>query len=107
MLVLQSRRRVMAEKENIKVKNCLSAKEARQLTENSTKMLNIAFKAIKEEAEYGKDSLIFDVCSLDKSVIARITDVLTKEGYSVTEHTEVDEANNKFLTTFTSLLIKW
>ena len=92
---------------NEKVKNCLSAKEARQLTENSTKMLNIAFKAIKEEAEYGKDFLLFDVYGLDKSVVLRITNTLTMEGYSVEAQTAEEEINGNRKTVMTALLINW
>ena len=90
---------------NEKVKNCLSAKEARQLTENSNKTLNIVFKLIKEEAEHGKESLIFDVYGLDKSAISRITDALKKEGYTVLKREE--KRNGKREPVVVDLLIRW
>jgi hypothetical protein len=92
----------MAEKSM--VKNYLTAKAARQITETSDKILNIAFKYIKEEAEYGKNEFSFDVYRLDSSVVTKIKNTLIGAGYSVTEHTD-KEANGK--TVLIDLFVKW
>jgi hypothetical protein len=86
------------------VKNYLTAKSARQITETSDKMLNIVFKYIKEEAEYGKNEFYFDVYRLDSSVVSEIKNILIDAGYSVTEHT-VEDVGGK--TVLSDLLIKW
>jgi hypothetical protein len=86
------------------VKNYLTAKSARQITETSDKMLNIVFKYIKEEAEYGKNEFSFDVYRLDSSVVTKIKNMLICAGYSVTECTD-EEADGK--TVLVNLLIKW
>lgn len=86
------------------VKNYLTAKSARQITETSDKILNIAFKYIKEEAEYGKNELSFDVYRLDPSVVTKIKNTLIGAGYSVTERPD-EEADGK--TVLADLLIKW
>lgn len=65
------------------VKNYISAKDARNLTENSDKLLNVAFKTIKEAAEYGNNQTQFSVYETDPKVIARIYDNLTDAGYTV------------------------
>ena len=64
------------------VKNYISAKDARNLTENSDKLLNVAFKTIKEAAEYGNNQTQFSVYETDPKVIARIYDNLTDAGYT-------------------------
>lgn len=92
----------MAEKSM--VKNYLTAKAARQITETSDKILNIAFKCIKEEAEYGKNEFSFDVYRLDSSVVTKIKNMLICAGYSVTERTD-EEADGKLV--LVDLLIKW
>jgi hypothetical protein len=92
----------MAEKSM--VKNYLTAKAARQITETSDKMLNIAFKYIKEEAEYGKNEFSFDIYRLDSSVVIKIKNTLICAGYSVTELTDEEVAGK---TVLVALLIKW
>ena len=92
----------MAERDT--VKNYLTAKSARQITETSDKMLNILFKYIKEEAEYGKNEFDFDVYRLDLSVITRIKNTLISAGYSVSEQLSEYADGQKALT---GLLVKW
>jgi hypothetical protein len=65
------------------VKNFISAKDARNLTENSDKLLNVAFKTIKESAEYGNNQTQFSVFETDPKVIAKIYNNLTDAGYTV------------------------
>ena len=91
----------MAEKNT--VKNYLTAKSARQITETSDKMLNIAFKYIKEEAEHGKNEFSFNVYHLDSSVVTKIKNTLIGAGYSVVERTDKEEDR----TVLVDLLIKW
>jgi hypothetical protein len=85
------------------VKNYLSAKAARQVVETSEKMISIAFKCIKEEAEYGKNETWIDTYMLDSTVIERIKQTLIDAGYSVTEKTEDIEG----VTTLVALVVKW
>ena len=90
--------------ENNVVKNYLTAKSARQITETSDKILNVVFKSIKEESEYGRNELSFYVYRLDPSVVTKIENTLTSAGYSVTERTD-EESDDK--TVLVDLLIKW
>lgn len=85
------------------VKNYLSAKAARQVVETSEKMISIAFKCIKEEAEYGKNETWIDTYMLDSTVIERIRQTLADAGYSVTDKTEDIEG----VTTLVALVVKW
>jgi hypothetical protein len=85
------------------VKNYLSAKAARQVVETSEKMISIAFKRIKEEAEYGKNETWIDIYTLDSTVIERIKQTLIGAGYSVTEKTEDIEG----VITLVALVVKW
>jgi hypothetical protein len=85
------------------VKNYLSAKAARQVVETSEKMISIAFKCIKEEAEYGKNETWIDTYMLDSTVIERIKQTLIGAGYSVSDKT--DEIDGK--TTLVCLVVKW
>lgn len=92
------------------VKNYMSAKAARQITETSDKMLNIAFKQIKEEAEYGKNETDFCVYKLDTSVITKIKNTLVFAGYAVSEVTEVmgdTDTEEALEPTLVGLSIKW
>ena len=65
------------------VKNFISAKDARNLTENSDKLLNVAFKTIKESAEYGNNQTQFSVFKTDPKVVDRICQNLTAAGYTI------------------------
>jgi hypothetical protein len=65
------------------VKNFISAKDARNLTENSDKLLNVAFKTIKESAEYGNNQTQFSVFETDPKVVDRICQNLTAAGYTI------------------------
>jgi hypothetical protein len=85
------------------VKNYLSAKAARQVVETSEKMISIAFKCIKEEAEYGKNETWIDTYMLDSTVIERIRQTLIGAGYAVTDKT--DEIDGK--TVLVCLVVKW
>ena len=82
------------------VKNYISAKEARTQTETAQKPLNVLFKLIKEQAEWGACSVDFGVWEHDYKVVANIVDTLVQAGYSVTEQTNDDGR-------LTSLLVKW
>jgi hypothetical protein len=65
------------------VKNFISAKDARNLTENSDKLLNVAFKTIKESAEYGNNQTQFSVFETDPKVVDRICQTLITAGYTI------------------------
>ena len=83
------------------VKNFISAADARQLVESSDKLLNQAYKFIKEAASYGHTLLVFGVCEVADSVIASITDSLISAGYSVELIT--DDEDDKPI----NLIITW
>ena len=85
------------------VKNYLTAKAARQVVETSEKMISIAFKCIKEEAEYGKNETWIDTYMLDSTVIERIRQTLIGAGYSVTDGT--NEVDGKDI--LTHLVVRW
>ena len=85
------------------VKNYLSAKAARQVVETSEKMLSIAFRCIKEAAEYGKSETWIDTYMLDVTVVERIRQALIGAGYAVTDKTEDIDG----VTTLVCLVVKW
>ena len=82
------------------VKNYISAKDARTQTETTQKPLNVLFKMIKDQAEWGTCCVDFNVWEHDQKVITNIIDTLTQAGYSVTEQTNEEGR-------LVSLLIKW
>ncbi len=65
------------------VKNFISAKDAKQLTETSEKLLNNAFKVIKDAANYGRSVVHFDVFDVSEVVIKNIASTLTEAGYQL------------------------
>jgi hypothetical protein len=85
------------------VKNYLSAKAARQVVETSEKMISIAFKFIKEAADYGKNETWIDTYMLDSTVIERIRQTLIDAGYTVTDKTDDIDG----VTTLVCLVVKW
>jgi hypothetical protein len=66
-------------------------------------MISIAFKCIKEEAEYGKNETWIDTYMLDSTVIERIRQTLIGAGYAVTDKTEDIDG----VTTLVCLVVKW
>ena len=72
------------------VKNFISAKDAKQMTETSEKLLNIAFKNIKDAASYGRCAAYFDVCDVAEKVVDNITLVLKDAGYAIESLTDDD-----------------
>lgn len=90
------------------VKNFISAKDARNLTENSEKLLNVTFKTIKEAAEYGNNQTCFSVCETDVVVINKICETLTNAGYTVErEYFEEDTADVNLKGKVFGLKISW
>lgn len=73
------------------VKNFISAADARQLTITSDKLLNQAFKIIKEAATYGHSSVNFDIFEVADTVISKMTLSLEDAGYSVEAQTDDDD----------------
>ena len=72
------------------VKNFISAKDAKQLTETSEKLLNNVFKNIKEVANYGRYVTYFDVLDVSEVVVDKLTSVLQEAGYVVDSMTDDD-----------------
>lgn len=72
------------------VKNFISAADARQLTVTSDKLLNQAFKVIKEAATYGHNTVNFDIFDVADVVVSNIKASLTEAGYSVEIQTDED-----------------
>ena len=79
------------------VKNFISAADARQLTLTSDKLLNQAFKLIKEAATYGHNSVNFDIFEVSDTVVLNIKASLTEAGYSVEVVTDDDTDNPAML----------
>ena len=65
------------------VKNFITAKDAKTLTRTSQKPLNVAFRAIRDQAEYGMNYLTYCVANFDPAVVENVTAVLTEAGYKV------------------------
>ena len=72
------------------VKNFISAKDAKQLTETSEKLLNNVFKNIKEAANYGRYVTYFDVFYVSEVVVDKLTSTLKEAGYAVESITDDD-----------------
>ena len=72
------------------VKNFISAKDAKQLTETSEKLLNNVFKNIKEAASYGRYVTYFDVFDVSEVVVDKLTSALKEAGYAVESMTDDD-----------------
>ena len=72
------------------VKNYISATEAKQLTVTSDKLLNQAYKFIKEAATYGHCVVNFDIYDAAETVVSKITTSLIEAGYSVEIVTDED-----------------
>ena len=83
------------------VKNFISAADARQLTVTSDKLLNQAFKIIKEAATYGNCTVNFGVYETADTVITKITTALIEAGYTVELQTD-DETDKPM-----ALIITW
>ena len=62
------------------------ASEARRLTDNSNKQLQWIYKEIRERAEQGQTSIIWEFSDTDEAIINRSISELTKNGYSVSRH---------------------
>lgn len=65
------------------VKNYISAKDARTQTNTTRKPLNVLFKLIRDNAEWGMSSLCFNVFDRDVNVINDMTKTLKNAGYTV------------------------
>lgn len=89
------------------VKNFISAKDARNLTENSDKLLNVAFKTIKETAEYGNNQAQFSVYETDPKVVDRICNELTAAGYTVEKERFGEDAEEFHRGKVFGLKISW
>ena len=72
------------------VKNFISAADAKQLTVTSDKLLNQAYKLIKDVASYGHCSINFDIYEVADTVVSKITANLIEAGYSVEIITDED-----------------
>ena len=72
------------------VKNYILAKDAKQLTETSEKLLNNVFKNVKEAANYGRYITYFDVFDVSEVVVDKLTSTLQEAGYTVEPMTEDD-----------------
>ena len=72
------------------VKNFISAADAKQLTATSDKLLNQAYKLIKEMASYGHSKVNFDIYDVADTVISKMTINLVDAGYSVETITDED-----------------
>ena len=72
------------------VKNFISAKDARQLTETSEKLLNQVYKLIKDVTSYGRCTVNFDIYDVADTVVSKITTSLIEAGYSVETLTDED-----------------
>ena len=72
------------------VKNFISAKDAKQMTETSEKLLNSVFKIIKDAATYGRYTINFDVFDVSEVVVENITSTLHDAGYGVEPITDDD-----------------
>jgi hypothetical protein len=62
--------------------------------------LNVLFKLIKDQAEWGACSVDYGVWEHDQNVVLNIVDALTQAGYAITEQTNEEGR-------LVSLLIKW
>ena len=72
------------------VKSFISAADARQLMVTSEKLLNQAYKLIKDVASYGHSSVDFDIYEVTDTVVSKITANLIEAGYSVETITDKD-----------------
>ena len=84
------------------VKNFISAKDAKHLAETSDKLLNTAFKCIKDAAVYGHNKVRFDVYEVADVVVYNISTTLSEAGYQVTRM--YDEYSDD---TLVGLMISW
>lgn len=66
-----------------KIEGKLNAKEARKITENTTKPFSHIYDAIKHAAENGYAKLEFCINGLPASTVSRIIDELTKSKYTL------------------------
>jgi hypothetical protein len=78
------------------VKNFISAKDAKQLTEASEKPLNQVFRLIKDTADYGRHVINFGVYEMSRVVIDKVIKTLQDAGYSV--ETVIDDNKPVMLT---------
>ena len=70
------------------VKNFITAEEARNITKTTQKPLNILFKRIKEEADYGICAIDHCVNQYDPVIIENMITVLREAKFKVTELTD-------------------
>ena len=63
----------------------MTAAQARTLTRTSEKPLNVIFRGIKEQAEYGMCKLTYCVDSFDIVVIDKLIDTFVQANYKVTK----------------------
>jgi predicted CoA-binding protein len=88
------------------VKNFISAKEARCLTESSDKLLNQVFRLIKDAATYGHNTVNFDTYEVAEVVVTNISKTLTDAGYQVIPFIPTDSEQDN-LTGPVMLTISW
>lgn len=82
------------------VKNFIDAKEARKLTKETQKPLNVLFKRIREVAEWGCGSLTHGVYEFDFTIKENMISALEEAGYKVDYNTTDDG-------TVAELVISW
>ena len=83
------------------VKNFISAKDAKELTVTSDKLLTQVYKLIRDAASYGHCRVEFSVFGVDSAVVAKIKNSLTQAEYTVEEQS--DEGTNDLF----ALIITW
>lgn len=83
----------------------ISAKEARKLTEQSTFILNVFYKNIKNNAEKGCSTFVYTYMGEeDWTLLSSVIDHLKNIGYNVVTYMDTDEQRGN---SYGEIVVSW
>ncbi len=87
-------------------KTCISAKEAKEISDTSLCTKNRVFKLIREAAKENRNEIYWDIYGVSEAAVEDLISVLKEKGYSVERVCSVDEETGE-KEFEDNLIIKW